>query len=80
MGPNQTTSQDPPRTHIGPVIDVVGSTFDNMVTHNHKDALVMFYAPWGQHSDFFKPIYEEMAAQVGLSDEFNQSHPKLARN
>jgi thioredoxin-like negative regulator of GroEL len=46
------------------VIDVVGSTFENMVTHNHKDVLVMFYAPWGQHSDFFKPIYEEMAAQV----------------
>jgi thiol-disulfide isomerase/thioredoxin len=58
-------SQDPPRhNQVGPVYDVVGTTFDQMVTHNTKDVIVMFYAPWGQHSDFLKPVYEELAAQL----------------
>lgn len=57
-------SQDPPRQNPGPVLDVVGLTFEQMVTHNNKDVIVMFYAPWGQHSDYLKPIYEELAAQL----------------
>jgi thiol-disulfide isomerase/thioredoxin len=47
-----------------PVKTVVGSTFDQLILKNTNDVVLMFFSPWGEHSDWFQPIYEEFAAQM----------------
>ena len=44
--------------------EVVGTTFEQEVLKNANDVVLCFYSPWGEHSDYFHPIYEELAAQV----------------
>lgn len=46
------------------VQEVVGTTFEQEVLKNANDVVLCFYSPWGEHSDYFHPIYEELAAQV----------------
>ncbi|XP_067138562.1 protein disulfide-isomerase A4-like [Centruroides vittatus] len=50
-----------PKNNKGPVITVVGSTFDSLVTKNEKDILLEFYAPWCQHCKKLEPVYKKLA-------------------
>ncbi|XP_046335871.2 protein disulfide-isomerase A4-like [Haliotis rufescens] len=45
----------------GPVITVVGKTFDKIVRDNNKDVLIEFYAPWCGHCKSLEPKYKELA-------------------
>ena len=54
----------PPRDPESSVQEVVGTTFEQEVLKNANDVVLCFYTPWGEHSDYFHPIFEELAAQV----------------
>jgi hypothetical protein len=54
----------PPDPTEASVQEVVGTTFEQEVLKNANDVVLCFYSPWGEHSDYFHPIYEELAAQV----------------
>jgi len=56
-------SQDPPTDNDGPVVTVVGKTFDEIVLNKNKDVLVEFYAPWCGHCKSLAPKYEELGKE-----------------
>merc|ERR1712187_483369 len=61
-------SEDPPATQTGPVITVVGSTFNSIVKDPSKDVLVEFYAPWCGHCKKLEPVYRDVAKKLeGIS-------------
>ena len=39
-------SQPIPENNNGPVFEVVGKNFNELVIKNDKDVLLLFYAPW----------------------------------
>merc|ERR1712185_880889 len=57
-------SEDPPTSQTGPVVTVVGSTFDSIVMDPNKDVLVEFYAPWCGHCKKLDPIYKDEAKKL----------------
>ena len=56
-------SQKPPKKQ-GPVVTVVGSTFEQIVDDTSKDVLIEFYAPWCGHCKQLAPIYEQLAQKL----------------
>jgi protein disulfide-isomerase A1 len=67
-------SAEPPENNTGPVYQVVGKTFDDMVIKPNKDVLVKFYAPWCGHCKHLEPIYEELAKKLE-----NDEHVRIVR-
>lgn len=59
----QIKSTKPPKSNEGPVLVVVGSTFDDIVASGKdgKDVLIEFYAPWCQHCKALEPKYSKLA-------------------
>ena len=54
-------SQPVPVKNDGPVITVVGSTFEEIVTNSDKNVLLEFYAPWCGHCQRLEPVYKQLA-------------------
>lgn len=57
-------SEAPPASQPGPVVTVVGSTFQTIVKDPSKDVLVEFYAPWCGHCKKLEPVYREVAKKL----------------
>ena len=50
-----------PESNDGPIIDVVGSTFEKIVHDPTKDVFVYFYVPWCEHCQKFDSVWAELA-------------------
>ena len=48
----------------GPVVSVVGETFDSLVMKSEKDVLIEFYAQWCRHCQQLEPIYRQLAQKL----------------
>merc|ERR1712060_958034 len=57
-------SEAPPTSQTGPVVTVVGSTFNTIVKDPSKDVLVEFYAPWCGHCKKLEPVYRDVAKRL----------------
>lgn len=62
-------SQPMPERQEGPVLTVVGSSFDSLVTKSKKNVLIEFYAPWCGHCKKLEPIYRQLAEKFKDSAE-----------
>jgi len=54
-------SQPVPKKQKGPVVTVVGSTFDKIVLDDSKDVFIELYAPWCSHCKALEPVYTQLA-------------------
>lgn len=59
--PRHIRSQPAPRDNAGPVVTVVGSTFDTLITQSSRDVFLEFYAPWCGHCRNLEPVYKKLA-------------------
>ena len=57
-------SQQIPSKQAGPVVVVVGKSFEKVVLDPHKDVLIELYAPWCGHCKQLEPIYKELAKRL----------------
>merc|ERR1719284_557402 len=57
-------SEPRPTQQTGPVLTVVGSTFEEIVKDSTKDVLVEFYAPWCGHCKKLEPVYRDVAKKL----------------
>jgi protein disulfide-isomerase A1 len=57
-------SQEIPSRQEEASITIVGKNFWNTVMEKNKDVVVLFYAPWCQHSQAFARIYEDFADEI----------------
>jgi len=61
-------SEPVPALQQGPVLQIVGKTFNSIVMDPSKDVLVNFYAPWCGHCKKLEPVYRDLAKKVeGIS-------------
>ncbi|GIY99471.1 protein disulfide-isomerase A4 [Caerostris extrusa] len=58
--PRHIKSQPVPKENKGPVVTVVGSTFQELVMKNKKNVFIEFYAPWCGHCKKLEPIYKKL--------------------
>lgn len=65
----QSKSEPVPADNNGPVVTIVGTTFDQIVHDSNKDVVVEFYAPWCGHCKNLIPEYEKLGkAFAGVKD------------
>lgn len=62
-------SQPVPDTQTGPVVEVVGLSYDDVVLDPKKDVLVKFYTPWCGPCRALLPAYEQLAAAYAADDK-----------
>jgi len=68
-----------PSTNTGPVLTLVGETFDEVLGLANRDVMVMFAASWCEHSQAMQPKWNQMAkklakeaqAATGAADQDN---------
>ncbi|KAK0645410.1 hypothetical protein B0T16DRAFT_457446 [Cercophora newfieldiana] len=61
-------SQPIPETQTGPIVEVVGLSYDDIVLDPKKDVLVEFYTPWCGPCKALLPAYEQLAAAYAADD------------
>jgi protein disulfide-isomerase A4 len=54
-------SQPVPTKQTSPIITVVGSSFDELVTKSNKNVMIEFFAPYCGHCKSFEPTYRQLA-------------------
>ena len=57
-------TQEEPKENKGPILEVVGKTFQREVIENDKDVMLVFYAPWCGHCKKLLPEYEKAANKL----------------
>ena len=57
-------SEAVPDNSLNNVKIAVAKNFDELITKNKKDVLVLFYAPWCGHCKKFTPIYDELGEKM----------------
>ena len=57
-------SEPVPEKQTGPIVTLVGSTFNTVVKDPSKDVLVEFYAPWCGHCKKLEPVYRDVAKRL----------------
>jgi len=62
-------SQTPPAENNGPVLTVVGDTFEELVLNNDKDVVIQFYAPWCGHCKQLAPTWENLGQHFAGSKD-----------
>ncbi|KFM80827.1 Protein disulfide-isomerase A4, partial [Stegodyphus mimosarum] len=67
--PKHVKSQPVPKDNKGPVLVVVGSTFEELVTKSTKDVLIEFYAPWCGHCKKLEPEYKKLGKAFANNDK-----------
>ena len=64
-------SQEEPKENKGPILEIVGKTFQREVIENDKDVMLVFYAPWCGHCKKLLPEYEKAA------NKLKEKNPKV---
>ena len=64
-------TQEEPKENKGPILEVVGKTFQREVIENDKDVMLVFYAPWCGHCKKLLPEYEKAA------NKLKEKNPKV---
>jgi protein disulfide-isomerase A1 len=54
-------SEPEPTENLGPMFNLVGTTFKGFVLDNTDDVIVTFYAPWCGHCKKLEPMFEKLA-------------------
>ncbi|XP_055937281.1 protein disulfide-isomerase A4-like [Argiope bruennichi] len=67
--PKHIRSQPIPKDNKGPVLTVVGKTFDELVTKSKKNVFLEFYAPWCGHCKKLEPIYKKLGKAFADNDD-----------
>jgi protein disulfide-isomerase A1 len=67
-----------PDTQPGPVVEVVGLTYDDIVLNPDKDVLVEFYTPWCGPCKALLPMYEKLAS-LYVSDDRAREYVTIAK-
>lgn len=62
-------SQPIPSVQAGPVVEVVGLNYDDVVLDPNKDILVEFYTPWCAPCKALLPEYEQLASLYASDDK-----------
>ncbi len=62
-------SQPKPKKDKGPVVTVVGSTFQDIVLDSSKHVLIEFYAPWCGHCKKLEPEYKDLGKKFKKNKE-----------
>lgn len=62
-------SQPVPKIQTGPVVEVVGLSYDDVVLDPRKDVLVEFYTPWCGPCRALLPAYEQLATAYAADDK-----------
>lgn len=62
-------SQPVPSVQAGPVVEVVGLSYDNVVLDPNKDVLIEFYTQWCVPCKTLLPAYEQLASLYASDDK-----------